>query len=297
MPTFQSTNGPIYFEQMGSRSEPTVLMIHGLGCQTVHWPESMLESIVNAGYRVVIFDNRDAGYSFGMESTTPDTMQLLTALNDPTAFTPAYSLADMAEDVVELLNHIGQSGAHIIGVSMGGMIAQHLTFRFPERVFSLVLLMSSSGSSRVPGPAAAVIGALASTLVASSRETDIKSAKAANRLFGGPHYDSCEYGIGRFTERAYDRANRPAGVTRQLSAILGDGDRSVQLANVSVPTLLLHGDQDELVPPQGSEDLARVIPNSQLEIIEKLGHDLSEPLIPFICAKIVKHLDNVPTLR
>lgn len=297
MPSFQSSNGPIYFEQMGSRSAPTVLMIHGLGCQTIHWPESMLRTIVDAGFRVVIFDNRDVGYSFEVEKSSPDIMHLLEALNDPNCFEPPYTLEEMAEDVVQLLNHIGQSGAHIIGVSMGGMIAQHLAFRFPERIFSLVLLMCSSGNPKVPGASAEAIGALASTLVSADRESDIESAKAASRIFGGPHYDSCEHGIGRFCERAYDRARRPDGTTRQLAAILCDGDRSSRLTQVSIPTLLIHGDHDALVNPKGSDDLARLLPNAELVVVKNLGHDLSEPAIPFICDNIVRHLHNVPILR
>lgn len=297
MPTFQSSNGPIYFEQMGSRSAPTVLMIHGLGCQIIHWPESMLRNIVNAGFRLVIFDNRDAGYSFEVDKSSPDIMHLLEALNDPSRFEPPYTLAEMAEDVVQLLNHIGQSGAHVIGVSMGGMIAQHLAFRFPERIFSLVLLMCSSGNPEIPGASAEAIGALASTLAASDRESDIESAKAASRIFGGPHYDSCEHGIGRFCERAYDRARRPDGTTRQLAAILCDGDRSSRLTQISNPTLLIHGELDALVNPAGSDDLARLLPNVELVKVENLGHDLSEPAIPFICDNIVRHLQNVPILR
>lgn len=297
MPTFQSSNGPIYFEQMGSRSAPTVLMIHGLGCQIIHWPESMLRNIVNAGFRLVIFDNRDAGYSFEVDKSSPDIMHLLEALNDPSRFQPPYTLAEMAEDVVQLLNHIGQSGAHVIGVSMGGMIAQHLAFRFPERIFSLVLLMCSSGNPEIPGASAEAIGALASTLAASDRESDIESAKAASRIFGGPHYDSCEYGIGRFCEQAYDRARRPDGTTRQLVAILCDGDRSSRLTQISIPTLLIHGELDSLVNPAGSDDLARLLPNVELVKVKNLGHDLSEPAIPFICDNIVRHLHNVPILR
>ena len=237
-------------------------------------------------------DNRDIGLSFGVEQSPPTIAELVTAMNDPYVLDPPYRLADMAEDVVHLLDHLGQSGAHLVGVSMGGMIAQYVALNHAERVFSLSLLMSSTGNPEIPNPAPEIVGVLASTLLSPTREESINAARAANRLFGGPHFDSCEVGIGRFVETAYDRASRPDGVLRQLGAILSDGDRRARLANVQIPSLLLHGDHDPLVDKFGSIDLAATIPNSRLLIIEKLGHDLPEPVIPKILESIVSHIRN-----
>ena len=297
MPTFQTPQGSIYFEQRGSRADPPILMIHGLGCQIVHWPESLIEGLVSEGFRVVMMDNRDAGLSFGNEQSPPDIAQLIQAMDDPSAVDPPYHLADMAEDVVHLLDHLGQSGAHLVGVSMGGMIAQYVVLNHAKRVFSLSLLMSSTGNPDIPKPAPEVVGALGTTVVSPTREESINAARAANRIFGGSHFDSCKVGIGRFVETAYDRASRPYGVRRQLGAILSDGDRRPQLATVQVPALMIHGDQDPLVDKFGSIDLAQTIPNSKLLIIEKLGHDLPEPIIPNILQEIVAHIQNHPTAR
>ena len=297
MPTFHTPQGSIYFEQRGSRADPPILMIHGLGCQIVHWPESLIEGLRSEGFRVVMMDNRDAGLSFGSEQTPPEVMQLIEAMKDPAAVDPPYRLADMAEDVVQLLDHLGQSGAHLVGVSMGGMIAQYVALNHAERVFSLSLLMSSTGNPDIPTPAPEVVGALGTTVVSPTREESIEAARAANRIFGGPHFDSCEVGIGRFVETAYDRASRPEGVRRQLGAILSDGDRRAQLATVQVPALMIHGGQDPLVDKFGSVDLAETIPKSRLLIIEELGHDLPEPLIPKILQEIVSHIREHPAPR
>lgn len=287
----------MYFEQNGSRAAPPILMIHGLGCQVVHWPQSLIDGLKDRGFRVVLMDNRDAGLSFGVEQSAPDIGQLIAAMNDPSLVARPYCLADMAEDVIRLLDHLGQSGAHLIGVSMGGMIAQHVALNHPQRVFSLSLLMSSTGNPEIPSPAPEIVAALGATVVSPTREESITAAKNANRLFGGPHFDSCEVGIGRFVERAYDRASRPNGVLRQLGAILGDGDRRNHLAQLPVPALMIHGDHDPLVDKLGSIDLAQTIPNSRLVILEKLGHDLPEPLIPKILEEISNHIRDHPSVR
>lgn len=297
MPVFEVPNGTICFDQRGSRASTPILLIHGLGCQLIHWPDSLLDGLVNAGYRTVVFDNRDTGLSFECGAPPPTIPDLIQALDDPNSLTPSYTLADMATDSIALLDHIGQSGAHIVGVSMGGMIAQYMAINHPERVFSLTLLMSSTGSLETPKPGPEVIGALATSIVTPTREEKIEATRNLDRLFGGPHYDSCEVGVGRFVEQAYDRAHRPDGVLRQLAAILSDGDRRELLRKVETPSLAFHGNADPLVDSFGSKDLAATLPNCQLQIIEKLGHDLPEPVIPVILEEILNHIESVEAAR
>ena len=297
MPVFKVPEGTICFDQRGSRASPPILLIHGLGCQLIHWPDSLLDGLVDAGYRTVVFDNRDTGLSFECGSAPPTIPELLQALDDPNSVSPSYSLADMASDSIALLDHIGQSGAHIVGVSMGGMIAQYMAINHPERVFSLSLLMSSTGSLETPRPGPEVIGALAASIVTPTREEKIEATRNSDRLFGGPHYDSCEVGVGRFVEQAYDRAHRPEGVLRQLAAIVSDGDRRDLLRRVETPCLALHGNADPLVDPYGSKDLASNLPNCRLRIIEKLGHDLPEPVIPVIVEEILSLIESVEAAR
>ena len=297
MPVFKSSCGEIFFDQRGSRAAPPVLLIHGLGCQVVHWPDSLLDGFVDAGYRIVFFDNRDAGLTFEVEAEPPSIPELVQALENPEAIAPVYKLADMAKDAVALLDHIGQSGAHIVGVSMGGMIAQYMAFEHPERVFSLSLLMSSTGSPETPVPGPQVVGALATSIVSPTREQNIEATRNSDRLFGGPHYDSCEVGIGRFVEKAYDRSSRPNGVLRQLAAILSDGDRRPRLREVQTPSLAIHGTVDPLVDQFGSRDLVATLPNCRLKLIEKLGHDLPEPVIPEILDALLEHIGSVEATR
>lgn len=297
MPVFKSPFGKMFFDQRGSRAAPPILLVHGLGCQVVHWPDSLLDGFVDAGYRIVYFDNRDAGLTFECDAQPPSIPELLQALDNPSAVEPVYTLADMANDAVALLDHIGQSGAHIVGVSMGGMIAQYMAINHPKRVFSLSLLMSSTGNPDTPQPGPEVVGALATSIVSPTRDESIEATRKSDRLFGGPHYDSCEVGIGRFVESAYDRSNRPNGVLRQLAAILSDGDRRSRLRDVQIPSLALHGTVDPLVDQFGSRDLADTLPNCQLRIIENLGHDLPEPLIPRILEDIVQHIGSVEAAR
>lgn len=297
MPVFKSPNGEVFFDQRGSRAAPPILLVHGLGCQVVHWPDSLLDGFVNAGYRIVFFDNRDAGLTFEFDAEPPSIPELLQALDNPNAIARAYTLADMANDAVALLDHIGQSGAHIVGVSMGGMIAQYMAINHPQRVFSLSLLMSSTGNPDTPQPGPEVVGALATSIVSPTREETIDATRKSDQLFGGPHYDSCEVGIGRFVELAYDRSNRPSGVLRQLAAILSDGDRRARLSEVQVPSLALHGTADPLVDQFGSRDLADTMPNCRLSIIDKLGHDLPEPVIPKILNDLLEHIGSVEAAR
>lgn len=297
MPTFNSTNGKIHFEQYGARANPPVLMIHGLSCQLIQWPKSFVQGIVDAGYRVVLFDNRDAGLSFELKAQVPTVTELIVAMNDPDSLKPIYTLLDMSQDAVELLDHIGQSGAHIVGMSMGGMIAQRLAMHNPSRVFSLTLLMSSTSNPKLPQATPEVVQAMASNFGVTERKQAIENTIAASRLLGGPFFDSRNYGIGRFIEDAYDRSFRPDGTARQLAAILTDGDRSVDLRKLVTPSLVIHGEEDPLIPKQASEDIAQNLPNARLYLIEKLGHDLPEPVIPTFVVHITKFLNSVDVSR
>ena len=290
MPVLRSPLGDIYFEQRGSRADPPVLLIHGVGCQLIHWPDSLLDGIVASGLRVIYYDNRDSGLSFDFKAEPPAITDLIAAREDPTQLSPPYTLSDMAVDAVHLLNHVGQSGAHVVGVSMGGMIAQRLLGSYPERVFSLTSIMSTSGNPDVGQPQPEAIAALASNFIEMDRETSIENGRRVNNLLGGEHYISTEVGMGRFVEQAYDRALRPAAVLRQFSAIVTDGDRRDPIRNAEIPVLAIHGTNDPLVAHDGSVDLIETVPNGELKLIENMGHDLPEPLIPDMVEAIVTHI-------
>ncbi len=297
MARFRANSGEIYFEHSGSRSDPRVLFIQGLGCQVVHWPESLIEGVVAAGLCAVTFDNRDSGLSRGSDTPPPSLPSLLAAREDPDAVTPAYSLSDMARDAVDLLDHIGQGGAHVIGVSMGGMIGQRMAIEHPDRVYSLTSIMSSTGNPGLPAPAEEAVGALLASAVAEDAEAAVPLSIQAWQVFAGPHFDSEKVGGGRFARRAIERAYRPDGTVRQLAAILTDGDRRADLERVRVPTLVIHGNADPLVPVEAGRETAAVIPGASYLEIDKLGHDLPEPVLGEMIAAITSHIRDVEVTR
>lgn len=290
MPTLRSPVGEIYFEQRGSRADTPILLIHGVGCQLIHWPDSFLDGLVDAGFRTIYFDNRDCGLSFEFEAEPPAITDLIAARENPELLKPPYTLADMAMDAIHLLNHIGQSGAHIVGVSMGGMIAQHLVANHPTRVFSLTSIMSTTGNPEVGQPQPEAIAGLASNFVEMDREAALANSRRVGDFLGGPHYLSSEVGMARHAELAYDRALRSAGTLRQFSAIVAEKDRRELLRDINVPVLAIHGDADPLVALDGSTDLIQAVPNGRLHTVENMGHDIPEPLVSDMVAVIVDHL-------
>ena len=308
MPFFHSKSLQIYFEQHGARSDPPVLLIHGIGCQLVQWPDTFVQGFVSAGYRVLLLDNRDVGLSAKLDDLgTPDVMQLMAALlaggqtSGETGAAPAaaapYSITDMAADAVALLDHLGQAGAHVIGVSMGGMIAQQMAIQFPGRVFSLTSIMSSSGAAGLPQAEPAAAAALVTPATAADRATVVAQMHNTWNIIGGPHYESDVCGIGRLAGAAFDRCYHPTGFNRQLAAIVTDVHRANDLAKVQAPTLVVHGDADPLVPLAAGRDTAARIPGAELHVVENMGHDLPEPLIPALVATITAHLGNAHTRR
>ena len=297
MPQLTSPNGEIYFEQHGSRAATPVLLIHGVGCQLIHWPESFIQALVDADFRVICFDNRDCGLSFDVDAEPPDIQTLIQAREDPTLLTPPYTLSDMAMDAIHLLNHVGQSGAHIIGVSMGGMIAQRLISEHPHRAFSLTSIISTTGNPEAGLPKPEAVTAMASNFFEADRETAIQRTRDVGDILGGKKYRSSEIGMARVAEEAYDRAFRPKSTLRQFTAILSDGDRRESLKSCTIPVLAVHGDDDPLVNHSGSIDLIESVPHGELMLVENMGHDLPEPLLPDITDRIIKHVRNVRAAR
>lgn len=297
MAKFLAESGTIHFAHRGARADPRVLFIHGLGCQMVHWPESLVGGVVEAGLCAVTFDNRDIGLSDGPDAPPPTLAELLAASTDASVLAPPYSLSDMAADAVALLDHLGQAGAHVIGVSMGGMIGQRMAMEHADRVYSLTSIMSSTGNPALPGPTPDAIAALTRSMSSGSPEEAIENAMRAAKVLAGPHYPSEEVGMARFTRQAMERAYRPDGVARQLAAILADGDRRAGLAQVSAPTLVIHGSADPLVPVEAGRDTAATIPGARYVEIDKLGHDLPEPVMGQVAQAITEHILAVEVRR
>ncbi|MCZ6642264.1 MAG: alpha/beta hydrolase [Gammaproteobacteria bacterium] len=294
MPSFDANGTEIYYEQTGSRAEVPLLLIHGLGCQLIHWPKAFVSQLTDSGLRVISMDNRDAGLSEKLgTSPTPNIEEVLA---DPLAHEPLYSLADMAADAVALLNHLGQAGAHIVGLSMGGAIAQHMAIVCPERVYSMTSIMSTTGNPDLPGGEAEAYAAFLST-PPPDRARAIAHNSHGWRTIGGPHYDSTLCGLAVMSESAYHRGFCPSGVARQLLALLTAPPRHALLSSVSVPSLVIHGAADPLVPLAAGEETAACLQNADLHVIDKMGHDLPEPLLGEIAGRIIEHVRSATITR
>ena len=293
MPSFRSGNLNIYYEQWGSRADPPLVLIHGLSCQIIHWPQPFIDALTEAGLRVIAPDNRDIGLSDRVDEPAPD---LLDVLNDPAAHPCPYTLSDMAGDVVGLLNHLGQAGAHIVGLSMGGMIAQTMAIEHPERCFTLTSIMSSSGNPDLP-PGDDEVQTKFVAPLPPERDAAVAQYQQAWQAAAGPHFDSMQVGLARVSAQAIERGFPRDGFVRQLLAILHQEDRRSALAKLEVPGLVIHGNADPLVPLAAGEDTAKALANGNIAVLDKLGHDLPEPMLPEIAGHIVEHVRTVHATR
>jgi pimeloyl-ACP methyl ester carboxylesterase len=269
-------------EEHGPRTGEPLLLIMGLGMQLLGWPDDFVAMLVQRGYRVIRFDNRDIGLSQGFDAAgvpnlAADSMRYALGLR----IRSLYTLADMAADSLGLLDALGIDSAHVCGASMGGMIAQHLAGVAPHRVRSLTLMMTSSGSRRLPGPSLKVRAAL----ISKPREGRsiagiVEHYVGLYDLIGSPAYPATRDELRARFGRAVKRSHRPAGTARQMVAIAADGDRSRLLAGLQVPTHVIHGAADPLVPVLAGRDLATRIPGATLDVVDGMGHDLRAELWP-----------------
>ena len=284
-----SANGvAIEVEDHGSPQGEPLLLIMGLGMQLVAWHEDFVESLVQRGFRVIRFDNRDIGLSenldrFGAPRLGLDALKFALGLR----VSSPYTLADMAADSVGVLDALGIPQAHVCGASMGGMIAQQMAVRHPDRVKSLTLMMTSSGARKLPGPSLKVRSAL---MARPKNPADVESViahyVALYELIGSPGYRPADGYVRSRLQMSVRRSYRPAGTARQMVAIAADGDRSPLVAQIRLPTQIIHGKADPLVPVAAGHDLAAKIPGAELDLIDGMGHDLPVALWPRFVAGI-----------
>ena len=291
MPRLRCNGLEIEYESLGDPAAPAILLIMGLGMQLLAWPDAFCESLVAHGYRVIRFDNRDVGLSARAGGgKRPNLLWAMLAARLGLPQHPPYTLSDMADDAIGLIDGLEIAQAHIVGASMGGMIAQLLAARFPERVLSLTSIMSSSGNTRLGRPKPMALKALL------SRPADAHDAEAVIdhlvRVFGvigspgfPPDPAELRQRLGRSVRRGY----YPEGVARQLHAVIAAGDRRSLLQTIVAPTLVIHGGADPLVPPEAGRDTARNIPGAKLMLIEGMGHDLPPALYERLAQAIVAH--------
>ncbi|MET4575877.1 alpha/beta fold hydrolase [Ottowia thiooxydans] len=285
-----SVNGiPIEAEDTGGPGEP-ILLIMGLGGQLIHWPAEFMQALIDAGYRVLRFDNRDAGLSKHFPGKSPPNLPWI-ATQAWLGLRPRlpYSLSDMAADALGVLDALEIERAHVIGLSMGAMIAQRVALAAPKRVQSLTCIMGSSGARGLMKPTSAVMRAGAGKPRGQAdAETLARYYVRFLQAISSPTLPPSQEAFMEVFERTAARHSPDTDATaRQLAAILTDGKRAKQLASISTPTLVIHGKQDPLVPPVCGEDTARRIPGARLQMIPDMAHDLAPAVHPEILRRVL----------
>ena len=281
----------ICFETFGDPADPAVLLIMGLGTQMLGWHEDFCTDLAGRGFHVIRYDNRDIGRSTILSSAPVPTLGQIMRRDKRAA---SYTLAEMAADGVGLLDHLGIERAHLVGVSMGGMIAQTIAARRPERVLSLTSIMSSTGSRWRGQPALRTYRQFLRP-VSTDRATYIAQTAALFDIIGSPGFDRADEDLRSLLGAMYDRGHDPGSVTRQLAAILASGDRTGELRHITAPTLVIHGTADKLVAPSGGRATARAIPGARLLKIEGMGHDLPRGAWPQLIDAIVENAGRAPS--
>ena len=278
----------IAYETFGRPEDPAILLVMGLGTQMLAWPDQMCELLAEAGHHVIRFDNRDVGLSTHFHDA-PSPAPHEVVLKRRSA---PYTVSDMANDAVGLLDVLGVERAHVVGASMGGFISQTIALEHPDRVLSLTLIMTSTGSRRVGRPTPKLVARMARRPVATNRDQAIEESVATYRLIGSPdHLD--EQLVRELAGRAYDRGYDPMGTQRQLAAILSQPDRTRRLANISVPTLVVHGLEDPLVAASGGLAIAKAIPGATFIGHAGMGHDLPRTLWRTLADDILRLVERV----
>ncbi|MFT4098751.1 MAG: alpha/beta hydrolase [Rhodoblastus sp.] len=287
---FASANGmTLCFDTFGDKTRPTLVLIMGLGAQMILWDDAFCAEIAQRGFHVVRFDNRDIGRSSRVDVPVKvDFADLIQKQMKGEKIDSPYTLRDMAADAVGLLDHLGIRQAHIVGASMGGMISQEIAMSFPDRLLSLTSIMSTTGNPEVPPPTPEATAVLLAPPPTTLEEYIAAFQKTWRVLRAGefPADDGKDVKVARL---AFSRGLNPMGVARQMLAIFASGDRRPRLANVTAPTLVIHGDVDPLVRVEGGMDTAKSIPGAKLVIVKRMGHALPEELWPEIVNAIVDH--------
>lgn len=283
------------YETMGSSSNPPVLLVMGFGAQMITWTDSFCAGLVDQGLFVIRFDNRDCGLSTKLDgvSAEPDAVMAAALSGSPIPAVP-YTLSDMADDAFGLLTHLGIESAHIVGASMGGMIVQTMAIEHPERVRSLTSIMSMTGEFEYGSPTPEAATVLLSP-PPTEREAYIDYSIKYS-VWQSKRYFDAERNR-REAARSYDRSFYPEGSSRQLAAIYASGSRADGLRALTTPTLVIHGTDDTLLPPEGGRRTAELVPNSTLLMVADMGHDSPEPLDGLLTGAIGAHVRLVEWQR
>ena len=272
------------YETFGDPADPAMLLVMGLGTQMLGWHEDFCAALAERGFFVIRYDNRDVGRSSSMPGRPPTPLQLLRRSKKAAG----YTLDDMAADAVGLLDALGVDRAHVVGASMGGMIAQTIAARHPDRVLSLASIMSNTGARFSGQPALRTYGILLRPAPI-DRAGYVEHSVRVFAAIGSPGFPRDEAELRDIAGRSYDRGHDPAGAGRQLAAIVASGDRTPLLRRIAVPTVVVHGSADRLVRPSGGRATAKAIPGARLVVVRGMGHDLPRGAWPQVLRAITEN--------
>lgn len=270
----------IHYEDIGDPNDPAVLLIMGLGAQLLLWREGFCEKLVNQGLRVIRFDNRDVGLSSKLPGhhagapLLPRMARSFLGLSSPAA----YTLENMADDAAALLDHLGIDTAHVVGGSMGGMIAQVFAARHDTRTRTVGVIFSSNNQAVLPPPGLRQLAAILQRPKDATRDAIVANAVRVSRIIGSPGYPASDARLRADAIEGFDRSYYPAGVARHFAAILGSGSLRRYDRQITAPTVVIHGKADKLMRPSGGRAIARAVPGARLVMFDGMGHDLPEPL-------------------
>ena len=290
MPTAKANGLTIAYETAGDPRDPTILLVMGLGAQLTLWPDAFIAALAANGLHVVRYDNRDVGLSSDFDSAgAVDMSEVMMKALAGKPLSPPYTIADMAADGIGLLDALGIGSAHVVGLSMGGMIVPHMAVTHAERVRSMTVVMSSSGRRGLPPGKPEAVKMLMTRPMSDDRAEILRHGMALRRAIAGPAYPQEDDALRATVERQVDRRYYPQGVSRQYYAVLADGDRTQMLKSVKVPTLVIHGSDDPLLPVECGRDVAAAVPGAAMHEEPGMGHEIPGALCQSLAERIAAH--------
>jgi pimeloyl-ACP methyl ester carboxylesterase len=290
MPAIGSNGVELAYEEAGPQDGPVILLIMGLGVPLIFWPDEFVDGLAKRGFRVIRYDNRDAGRSTVLHGhRAPGLLRLATSAFLGRSMDPPYRLPDMAADAVGLLDALKVERVHLVGASMGGMIAQHVAAQYPERVSSLVSASSTSGAHLSPLPAPGVALRMIMSARGEGRATEVRPLAKLLRAISSADPTRRDPTFHDLALRIIKRGYYPAGIRRQFAAIMADGDRTELLRAIVAPTLVIHGEADRLLTPAHGVETARRIKGAQLRLIAGMAHDFPPSAVPELADIVANH--------
>ncbi len=297
MPKVRANGIDIEYESFGRQGDPAILLIMGFAAQMTMWQRSLCEGLARKGCRVIRFDNRDIGLSTHLSHLpAPNPAEMMARRMSGQKVDAPYTLDDMADDAAALLKALGIASAHIVGASMGGMIAQLVAINHPEITKSLISVMSTTGRPDLPPAKPEAMAALVTPPASDSRADRIAAGLNVVKVLGSPGFPDTDAMLLEAVGAAVDRAPYdPAGVARQLAAIVAAAPRNEKLGQVKVPAMVLHGQEDPIIPVEAGRDTAASIPGAKLVVVPGMAHDFTEAIMPIYLQHIGNFVASVGT--